>query len=261
MHKKQLKILAVFNVLGYIAMITVNALANILPLNGQNTGQLADKYPNLFVPAGLTFSIWGVIYLLLLLFVIYNFIAISGKRHSRTSFIRKISLLFFVSCLLNAAWIFAWHYQQIVVSVIIMGLLLLTLIFIYSRLEIGQKGIVTAERYMAHLPFSIYLGWISIATIANVTALLVDSGWGRWGLNDEFWTILMMFIGTALAVLMAFLKKDIYYGLVIMWALGGILIKRMVTLPSENSVVMSTSAFICMIALVLLIQLIRRKVY
>jgi hypothetical protein len=261
MNKKRFVIFSVLNLLGYLIMVVVNGLANALPLNGKGTGEISDQYPNLFVPSGVTFSIWAVIYLLLLIFVIYSFIALRSKFPHRYDFVAHTGLLFLVSCFLNAGWIFAWHYQKIFLSVGIMIMLLISLIFIYRRLEIGDPGQSKADRYLVHLPFSIYLGWISVATIANVTALLVHIHWGHWGIDEAYWAVIMMAVGTALALIMAIKNRDIYFGLVIIWAYIGIIAKQMQSEYPSAELTKLAYVFIGMIMAVIVSQLIRRKAY
>jgi ABC-type xylose transport system permease subunit len=161
------------NLIGFLGTVVVNGLSNALPFNGKTAGELSDQYPNLFVPAGLTFSIWGVIYILLAIFVVYGLIVTTKNDTQKSLFIENIGVLFFISCLANMGWIFAWHYEVVPLSVVIMLILLATLITIYLRLRIGRSDSPNTEKYLVHLPFSIYLGWITIATIANFTALLV----------------------------------------------------------------------------------------
>jgi hypothetical protein len=220
-------VLAVINLIGLTAVIVVNALAVILPLNGNTTEQLSDMYPNLFVPAGLTFSIWGVIYLLLAIFCIYSFLPSVQRNAARGGFIERIGLLFAVSCLLNIGWIIAWHYEFVALSVVIMLGLLLTLVAIYLRLNIGNSAAPAGERYLVHVPFSVYLGWISVATIANITALLVSLNWDGFGLSEPVWTVTVMIVAIVLALIMLAQRRDIFYALVVDWALLGILLKRM----------------------------------
>ena len=186
---KSITILQILNILGFTGTILINALANILPINGKNTGELSDLYPNLFVPVGLTFSIWGIIYLMLLAFTIFQTKNIFRKDNENSYFIEKINYFFFISCIANTAWIFAWHFQQISLSLIIMFILLISLIIIYKKLEIGITSRSKMEKYLVHLPFSIYLGWISIAAIANISVFLVNIKWNRFGLSEVFWTI------------------------------------------------------------------------
>src|SRR4030042_6141001 len=162
------------NFIGFLAVVLVNTLAVILPINNRTTQELSDKYPNLFVPAGITFSIWGVIYILLILFIIYQFVVAFRKSSDERGIFEKIGILFFLSCGFNVAWILAWHYKLVWLSLIIMVLLLLSLIFIYIRLGTGRIGIKNYEKGFVNIPFSIYLGWITLATITNVTAFLVN---------------------------------------------------------------------------------------
>lgn len=248
------RLLQVLNILGYLAVVGVNALAVLLPINNKTTEELSDMYPNLFVPAGLTFSIWGVIYILLLIFTIYQAADLFGGKSKRTEFVEKTGLLYLITSLLNVGWILAWHYEQILLSVVIMLGFLVTLIALYLR--IGQKFQSFGERFIAQVPIGVYLGWISVATIANVTALLVSLGWNGFGISEEIWAIVMIGAAALLGVLMRILKGEISYGLVVIWALAGIAIKRLGTEPVFISVAYMA---ICGAAVVLLSFLIRKK--
>jgi hypothetical protein len=248
--------------LGFLGTVVVNALANILPLNNIKTGELSDLYPNLFVPAGLTFAIWGVIYVLLAIFVIYQLIPSVRRDAQKVDFVQKIGLLFFISCIANIGWIFAWHYTIVPLSLILMLILLGCLIAIYLRLNIGQSDATKAKKFSVHLPFSVYLGWITIATIANVTALLVDINWNTWGLGEQFWTVTVIVVGIAIALSVLLTRKDIYYCLVVDWALLGILLKRLsVTTVPDQSVVVVTIVGLVLITGGVIAQLIRKRVY
>ena len=254
--------LVILNIAGAIATITVNALAVILPLNGKSTRELSDQYPNLFVPAGLTFSIWGLIYLLLALFIVYCFIFSAREAGTGDSFMEKIGVLFFITCLSNLGWIFAWQYQILPLSLVLMIILLCTLILIYARLDVGRASASSAEKYLVHLPVSIYLGWISIATIANVTAVLVAWHWTRFGMSEQFWAVIMILAGIALAGLMLFRRNDVFYALVVGWALVGILLKRIADMATPAPwVVRATLVGVCLITLGVLVQIARRRVY
>jgi hypothetical protein len=263
MNKKGLIIsLAILNLVGYLGTIIVNGLANALPINNRTTGELSDIYPNLFVPAGLTFSIWGLIYLLLAIFVIYQIVTAFKKKSQDTGFISKIGFLFFISCLANMGWIFAWHYQIVWLSLVIMLVILGCLLAIYLKLNIGKSEASKAEKYMVHLAFSIYLGWITIATIANVTALLVNVGWNNIAPGEQFWAVLVIAVGIAIALAILFTRNDIFYCLVVDWALLGILLKRlaMPEIPAW-SVIITTIVGMALITIGIITQLIRRKAY
>lgn len=254
--------LSVLNLLGFIGTIVVNWLANALPINNRTTGELSDLYPNLFVPAGLTFSIWGIIYLLLAIFIAYQLMPSVRRNAEKGAFIQKIGLLFFVSCLANMGWIFAWHYEVVPLSLIIMLVLLGSLMAIYFRLRIGKSDAGRAEKYFVHLPFSVYLGWITIATIANVTAFLVDIGWDAFGLGEQFWAVAVIIVGIAIAVSVLLSRGDIYFCLVVDWALLGILLKRL-SLPEvpAQGVIYAAIAGMVIITAGIIVQAARRRVY
>lgn len=201
------------NVVLFAGMLVMNYLANALPLNNKTTGELSDSFPNLFVPAGLTFSIWGVIYILLLLYVIFQF------KDSNAPAVSQISLAFGISCMLNALWIVFWHFGKLPLSLLVMAGLLASLIYINIAVRDLPFGIIKAS-------FGIYLGWICIATIANVTALLVTSGWNGFNISHEAWTIIMIAVGTLLVALTIYRLKNPFLGLAVVWAFLGIAIKR-----------------------------------
>ena len=201
------------NVVLFAGMLVMNYLANALPLNNKTTGELSDSFPNLFVPAGLTFSIWGVIYILLLLYVIFQF------KDSNALAVSKISLAFGITCLLNALWIVFWHYGKLPLSLLVMAGLLASLIYISIAIRDLPFGIIKAS-------FGIYLGWICIATIANVTAVLVTSGWNGFNISQEVWTIIMIAVGTLLVALAIYRLNNPFLGLAVVWAFLGIAIKR-----------------------------------
>ncbi len=247
------------NLIGFLAVIIFNALAVILPLNNNSTGALSDKYPNLFVPAGLTFSIWGVIYILLGVYTIYQMVAAFRPAAQKGDFFDRIGIWFFISCIFNTAWIFAWHYEVMWLSLVIMLLLFMSLLVIYLRLGIGRRNDVSnTEKGLVHLPFSIYIGWITIATIANVTAFLVKYGWNRFGLDEQFWTVLVIAVGIIITLGMIFIRNDIFYSFVVIWALAGILIKRLAN-PGTPAllIIIITIAGIAVLALSVIVQIIR----
>jgi len=230
----------IVNIIGFAGMVIVNFLANYLPINGKTTGELSAQYPNLFVPAALTFAIWGVIYLLLAFFVIYQAKDLFKKtKDMNTYFINDIGWLFFISSLANMSWIFAWHYEKVVLSLLIMIVLLLSLIKIYLNLNIGRERVKGKVKYLVHVPFSIYLGWITVATIANVTAVLVHLGWNGFGLSEVFWTVLVIAVATIITMITLAKRYDIYYALVVLWAFLGIVIKRLSLQPVYYAVVIA----------------------
>jgi hypothetical protein len=254
--------LSVLNLLGFLGTIIVNILANALPINNKTTGALSDQYPNLFVPAGFTFSIWGLIYILLAIFTIYQFRIVIRKNTQQSSFLEKIGPFFFVSSIANISWIFAWHYEIVSLSILLMLLLLGCLIAIYVRLNIGKSASTKSEKFLVHLPFSVYLGWITIATIANTIALLVDLNWDKFGFGEQFWAVAIIAAAIAIALRILFARKDIFYCLVVDWALLGILIKRLaVDGASDNSVIVISIIGLVLISAGIIIQIKRGRVY
>ncbi|MCJ7696880.1 MAG: hypothetical protein MUO73_00915 [Thermoplasmata archaeon] len=228
------KLLQTVNILAVIITILVNALAVILPLNGKTTQELSDALPNLFVPAGITFSIWGIIYILWVVFAMYQARDLFKKEEMEMPFLQQITFLFVVSSIANSAWIFLWHYEYVGLSLLMMIILLISLLAIYIRLNIGKSNVTMTEKLCVQVPFSVYLGWITVATIANVTAFLVSVKWDGFGIDPLTWTILIVAVGTLLTILMLALRKDIAFSLVVLWAFLGIWMKRM-TLPNTTT--------------------------
>ena len=205
----------------YIAMVAVNFMANSLPINDRSTGEISEAYPNLFAPAGLTFSIWGLIYLLLAGFVFYLFL---NKSQKTEELFRKINPLFIVTSVANITWIFAWHYDYIGLSVLIMAVLLVSLIKIADILR--NEQFTSMEKLFIWSPFIIYFGWITVATIANITVFLVSIGWDGFGIADYVWTVIILLVGALIGILRTVKDKNIAYGMVFIWAYLGILLKH-----------------------------------
>lgn len=209
----------------FLAMIAVNALANILPINGITTGQISDSYPNLFAPAGVTFSIWGLIYFLLGAYTVYqsaftknDFLKKNGK------LFRKINIYFSFSSLANILWIFAWHYKQMSLATVLIISMLILLIKIADLLKTVKCNFT--QQLVIKSPFSIYFGWITVATIAAITTFLVSVGWDGFGISQQVWTMLVLIVGAAIGVARMFSDNNKTYGLVFIWAYGGIFIKH-----------------------------------
>jgi hypothetical protein len=209
-------------VLGTLAVIVVNALASALPLNGQTTGEISDRFDVYFVPAGWVFAIWGLIYLALLAYMVYQ--ALPSQRENPR--LRRTGWLYVLSCAANIAWIFLWHYEYLAFTLIAMGALLLLLIAIYLQLGTGRTHVPTAETWLVRVPFSIYLGWITVATVANVTSVLEDIGWNGWGLDPVAWAVIMMVVAAVVAALVSLTRGDVLYVAVILWAFAGIAVKH-----------------------------------
>jgi hypothetical protein len=257
-NNKKALLVSILNFILFILMITINALANILPINGKNTGEISQAYANLFVPSGITFSIWIIIYILLFFYVLYNFfVVIFDKNENILN--PTTNTIFGFSCIFNFLWILSWHYGFIGFSVLIMIFLLVSLIYLYSKIDkLEIKGFL--GKLAIKIPISIYLGWISVATIANVAAFLVSVKWNGFGIAENIWAIIMIIIGGFLTTLMLILKKDLYYALVVLWAYSGIIIKRNSAEIIYKDIIYTTYSMMALICLVIIFVAIKNIV-
>lgn len=203
------------------ATLTVNTLANTLPINGQTTGAISDRYPLKLTPPGYVFGIWGVIYTGMLGYAIYQ--ALPSQRANPR--LRAIGWLFVLSCAANVAWILLWHYNQLRLTLGAMFGILLALIAINTRLGRPLQGPL-GERLLARMPFSIYLGWISVATLVNVNVALYDAGWDGLGIDPDIWTSALLGAGASLGAGLAVGRGDPIFPLVLVWAFSGVARKQ-----------------------------------
>ena len=202
--------------LAFLAVVTLNALANILPLNGQTTGDISNRLPVLFTPAGYVFSIWSVIYILLAAWIIGFWVR--RKKGELPSY--KVTLFFTLSSAFNIIWLLLWHYEFFTWTIAAMAGYLISLIALYLQYSNDDRS------WTGRLPISVNMGWISVATIANVSYVLTFYNWGGWGLSDQLWVVIMLTVGTALALHIRFHHYDIPYALVFIWAYIGIAVKH-----------------------------------
>jgi translocator protein len=207
MDKKYIKLGVLVSTLG---MLFTNFLSNYLPFNNLTTQEISDSIPTYFTPAGYVFAIWGIIYIGLL---IYNIIIFKQK----DSFNSKAAVWVIVSNIANSLWLLLWHYQYIELSVLVMLVLLFSLIIVFTQLSKPKSPLLLTA------PFSIYLGWISVATIANIAAALYVSDIQDYGLSEEMWSIIMIATATGISLVFSRTKKDPFFSLVILWAVIGIL--------------------------------------
>jgi benzodiazapine receptor len=210
------------NLLSVILALTVNILASVLPLNGQNTGEISDRFQVYFVPAGYVFAIWGIIYIGWIAFTIFQFRP-SQKESPR---LRRLGYLFALSGLANAAWLFTWHYNFFGLGVLVMLSLLGLLIASYLRLDVNRSSVSRAEWWSVDLPFSVYLGWITVATVANVTDWLYLVEWSGFGIAAPVWAVIMLAVACVLGIAMTLTRRDAGYLSVLVWAFVGIAVKQ-----------------------------------
>ncbi|MBN1154239.1 tryptophan-rich sensory protein [candidate division KSB1 bacterium] len=215
-------LLSILNFLALLATLVVNYLANALPINGKTTGELSDNFATLFKPAGYVFSIWGIIYIALLVFVIYQLL----PKVRNSELINIISIYFILSCIANIAWIFAWHHERFGLSVLIMFVLLFSLIKIYTGIHTEYLDHYSSAKWTVFVPFSLYLAWICVATIANITIYLYSINWSGFGISPTVWFVLLLLVGLALGCVILRRYHDLFFILVLIWAYLGIAVQN-----------------------------------
>lgn len=200
--------------ISYLAMIMVNALASTVGINGKKTGEISDQVHVLFMPSGYVFAIWGLIYFLLAIWLIQQFrSSVKNKGTTRLG-------LFLATSLFNIAWLLSWHYEFFTSSIVIMIGLLISLIFLYLSYSKGDY------RFSGRLPFSIYLGWISVALMANISFVLKYYEWDGFGISEQLWAQLLLILATLLAAFIRVHNRDILFSLVVIWAFIGIAVQN-----------------------------------
>ena len=239
------------NLLTVLLALTVNILASTLPLNGQNTGEISDRFQVYFVPAGYVFSIWFVIFVGWIAFSLYQ-LRPSQRENAR---LRRLGYLFAISNILNAAWLFSWHYNQFGLSVLLMLALLGLLIASYLRLDVNRVSVTPAEYWSVDVPFSVYLGWITVAAVANITDWLYLVEWNGFGIPAQSWAVIMLLVASLLGLGMALRRRDAGYLSVLVWAFIGIAVKQT---PAPIVVLSAWIAAILMLGLIVYIWLRRR---
>jgi len=234
----RLTILRVANLLFFLLTIAFNYMSQAMPLNRKTTGELSDQYPNLFTPAPLTFSIWGVIYLALLLFIGWQMWPIRNTRRAeqRNTAVSALGWNFVWLCLLNMGWLFCWHYELVTASVVIM-LVTLGLLIRINTLIFRNLPHTADNRNFLDIPFGLYLGWISVATVANITAWLVGINWDGFGISEKIWTVIMIAVATLVALLAVYSWRNVPYAAAVIWALLGITIQQQAMFGSPFSLI------------------------
>lgn len=230
MNKKDISIpIEILTAASFFLMIITNVLANLLPINGVTTGQISDFYPNLFAPAAFAFSIWGLIYMLLAGYIFYQLGLFQSKINiAEEAFSNKIRVAFIISSFANSLWLVAWHNLQIALSMVLIIVIFLCLGYIFHI--ISKYRFSFDKRIFAKIPFSVYFAWITVAMIANFAVLAVSRQWHNLFFVESTWTIILILFGLVLGSFVAYRYKDAVYGMVLVWAYSGILIKHM----SEN---------------------------
>ncbi|WP_414565289.1 MULTISPECIES: tryptophan-rich sensory protein [unclassified Anabaena] len=237
----------VATLLAIIGAFLINIISNIMPLNGMSIGEISNTLFNnvLIVPANYAFAIWGLIYLGLFALGIYQFLP---NQRQNLDF-RNTGYLLVVASISQSVWVYLFLSRLFALSVIAMLLILLSLIGVYVKLEIGKKRVSQIKKWCAHIPISIYLAWISVATVVNVACALYFQEWNGWGISAELWAVIMLFAAFSIAAIIAIQRRDIAYTGVTVWAVVAIALKHW------NISLLRNTALILAMALVLLITM------
>jgi translocator protein len=246
-----MKLRIVLNWVALLATLVINGLATGLPLGGRTTGEISDSFPVLFTPAGYVFTIWGVIYLALIGFAIFQ--SLPAQRNNPR--LERIGYWFLASCIFNSVWIFLWQYELFPFTILAMLGLLVSLIAIYQRVGIGLQRVPRSETWLVNVPFGIYLGWVSVATIANTAVLLYSLGWNGWILPPAIWTLIVLLVATGLGITLMFTRREVAYPLVLVWAFAGIYNKQAAT----PLVAVTAAVLAVLLVILLVVSLVRRK--
>ena len=231
-----------------VLTIVLNILANALPFNGQGTGEISDRFSILFVPAGYVFSIWFLIYVGIAAFTIFQ----ARPEQADNPLINRIAPAYWVANTANIIWLFFWHWEQFPLTLAAMLIILVSLIYLYLQFRRVEKPLTKAEKRFIKIPFSVYLGWISVATIANVTQVLYFINWDGFSLAPEVWTVIMLLVATVVGLLMLLRELDIAYALVLVWSFAGIAVKQAAYLNVSRTAWLGAGLLILMAILTLI---------
>jgi hypothetical protein len=259
---KKIKTLAVLNLVFFLVHLVPSQLTQFKLINDQTIGDVSDKYPTLFTPAGITFSIWGVIYLALTAFCIYHLIKAyrENAQHEANQDINSLGYLFILNNIATGAWTLAWVYEQLLLSVILMLVQLITLIAINLRLNIYNPTRSAAAKWFTQFPLSIYFGWICIATVANISSVLVGLQWNGLGLDPAYWAIIMIVAATLITLFLILNRRNPFIGLVTIWALYGIILKhQQLALPQSSDIITTAWVGLGLLAVAVLLQFYRNS--
>jgi benzodiazapine receptor len=233
------------NIVAFITTLIVNGLSNTTLIGGKTTAEVSNSYPTLITPAGYVFAIWGIIYILLGVFIVYQ--ALPSQKDK--PFQKQVSVLFILTSVFNIVWLIFWQNELLPISVAVIIAFLASLIAIYLRLNIGKSNVGLKEKLCVHVPFSVYLGWVTIATIANISVTLVSVGWDGFGLSLQTWAILVLAVALILDLAVVATRRDIAYSFVFIWTLVGIGVNQ----AANPSIVLTSEIAVVIIAVVLVI--------
>lgn len=231
---------------GFLAVVIGNGLSEAVPINGQTSAVISNRLPILITPANYAFSIWGLIWLGLGAFAFWQ--ALPAQRDN--ALMNKIAPAFLLTCFLNVFWLVLFHFNQFVLSSVVISLFTVTLVWIYLQLGIGKRAVSPVERLVTHVPFSLYLGWLCVATVVNIAYTLYDAGYRPELQTQEIWTVALLIIVTIIGTLFAFRHQEIALIGVFVWAFVAIANGRNLVNPSQT---VQTAAMVLAIILLVVV--------
>ncbi len=233
---------SLINVALFLSVLSVNYLANALPINGITQREISAEYHIYLTPAGYVFSIWGIIYLGLSAYIIVQ--ALPAHLDKRR--LRALDLPFQLSCICNMLWLIVWHYRHLTVSVALMFGLLASLVWIYRQLDHGRHQVHVVNRWFVEQTFGVYLGWVALATILNVSIWLNSMGWNGTPLTPQGWVVILLGIACILYLYLGFSRRDAAIVGVLAWVGIGIAVKN----PGEDMIQIACGivALVCIVA-------------
>ncbi len=254
------RLLAVANLIAFIVHVCISYGSQFKLINDKAVGDISDSYPSLFTPAGFTFSIWGVIYISLSALVVYHLVMARKKTadHPANRDLLRMGPWFILNNIATALWTVVWTGEQLLLSVILIIVQLISLVIIHRSLNIYDLSRTIQSKAFTQFPLSIYLGWISIATIANTSTYLASINW-TGGLAPETWTVIMITVAVLLTAVVVFTRRNVFYGLVVVWALYGILSKRNSEGGDYSQIVYTAWAGLIITAIICAIQTLRNS--
>jgi hypothetical protein len=214
-----------WSVLGAIAGgIVVNTLSNFFPLNGLNVGQLSNRLFSAvrIIPANYAFAIWGLIYLGLIALGVYQL----QPSQQKTPALGRSGWLLVMASIAQIGWIYLFQARWFALSTLAMAGILLPLMALYLQLDIGKRRVSRQTQWLVQSPISLYLGWITVATVVNVAIALYSLNWNGWGISPELWATLMALIGGAIAVTVTIRHRDAVFAMTMVWALVAIALRH-----------------------------------
>ena len=256
----KLQRLAVFNAIALLLHIIAALVVQSKWINELSVGEVSDRYPTLLTPAGFTFSIWALIYFGLLLFCTYHLFAAFRLNENVTSNkkLKHSYPWFILNNVATAVWLIAWTHEKLLLSVLLIILQLVSLIILHNKLCIHDATTPMRIKVCTQFPISIYFGWITVATVANISTYLTSTGWDQWDISAINWAITLIAILTIVTIWVMNRRLNVIFGLVVSWGLFGILV-RLTTENRENyePVIYTIYGALMLVGFNLLVALIR----